>query len=512
MKKLLKSLHWVDDNLVHISLIFFIIATVLLPKIPFQFVEYTYIRIRFDDLLPVLIGVIFFIQLIRRKVTLNTQFVFLIGLFWFAVFLSFVYGTYIQNTIPVANIGLLHSLRRPQYMIIFFVAASAITSKKRFFTYMNLYLALVGIVALYGFGQKFLQFPSIQSMNPAYVDGRLLTLNPGDRINSTFGGHFDLAAYLTFSMPILIGFYFFSKKKRYLGVFVLALLALLYTAARSSFFAYIITISLFLLFIRKFKFYGLVIILTVILLLVTGDMTRRFQQTFQLKTVFVNEQTGSEKIDQKITTKELPAGQFEIPFLKKLNAKSNSGPISSSDQQKIQNVALEQAIKEAQKKGKKINTQEIQNRADEIAKFIKPQRTVLCDISCATRLQLEWPRAIGAFAYNPLLGTGPSSITEATDNDFLRWLGEFGVFGSTIFVFLVYQISKRVRNALEKDSSLKYLSFGFGFGLIALFINGFYVDVFEASKVAYNFWLVAGLYIGFSQLTMKKEYEKGKKK
>jgi len=509
MKKLLKSLHWVDDNLIHFALVSFIILTALFPKIPFQFVEYTYIRIRFDDLFPIVMGIVFVVQLLRKKIVLNKKFLFTAIFFWFAVFLSFTIGAYIQNTIPIANIGFLHALRRPQYMIIFFIAASAITSKEQFFKYLNIYLALIAIVAFYGLGQKFLQFPSIQSMNPAYVDGRILTLNPADRINSTFGGHFDLAAYLTFSIPILFGFYFFTNKKRYIFIFVLALITLLYTSARSSFLAYIISSSIFLLSIRKFRFYAFVLFITVVLLLVTGDMTRRFQQTLQLKTVFVNEQTGSEKIDQKITTKELPAGQYQIPFLK---TKKNTGPISLADQQKIQNVALDEALKEAQKKGKKINTPEIEKRAAEIAKLIKPQRTLLCDISCATRLQLEWPRAIGAFEYNPLFGTGPSSITEATDNDYLRWLGEFGLFGTTVFIILLYKITKYVRGSLEKDSHLKYLSYGFLFGLIALFINALYVDVFEASKVAYNFWWVAGMYVGLSSIKQKKVHEERKNK
>jgi len=46
------------------------------------------------------------------------------------------------------------------------------------------------------------------------------------------------------------------------------------------------------------------------------------------------------------------------------------------------------------------------------------------------------------------------------------------------------------------------------FGLFALLINASYIDVFEASKVAYNFWLTAGLYIGYSQVHTRKQKEK----
>ena len=64
-----------------------------------------------------------------------------------------------------------------------------------------------------------------------------------------------------------------------------------------------------------------------------------------------------------------------------------------------------------------------------------------------------------------------------------------------------------IKNVLSKTSALvkenKLLSLGFVFGLIALLINATYIDVFEASKVAYTFWTVAGLFIGYSTLSSK---------
>ncbi len=505
MKKLSSLLKKLDNNLVHFSLLAYIVLTSLFPKFPLQHVEYTYIRIRFDDLLPVIVGLIFLVQLVRKKVRLNTRFLIPVLLFWTAVFVSFVYGTYVQNTVVVTNIGLLHSLRRIQYMLIFFIASSIVVSEKRFLSYMKVYLGTLFVVCLYALGQKFFAFPSIQSMNPAYVDGRLLTLNPEDRLNSTFGGHFDLAAYLTFSMPIILGFFFFTKKKKYFLLFILSLIILLYTAARSSFVAYVVSISGFLLYLRKFKVYGLVLVLTAILLLVTGDMTKRFQQTFQIKTVFVNEQTGQENIDQKISVKKLPAGGYKIPGSRRSDVEA--------DPDKIRQVALETALEEARRQGRTVNMLEIQKRADQISKFIKPQRTVLCDISCATRLQLEWPRAIGAFMFNPIVGTGPSSITEATDNDFLRALGEFGLLGTVMFGFLLLSITRYVLKAAKTaKNKLSFIHYGFTFGLLALLVNGLYVDVFEASKVAYNFWLIAGLYVGYISLGINHGKGKGNKR
>lgn len=497
MKKLISWLKWVDDNLLHFTLIAFILAVSLLPKFPLQHVEYTYIKIRFDDLLPVIFGAVFLIQLIRKKVSFNSKFFILVVFFWTAVVASFLVGFYLQNTIPVANLGLLHSLRRIQYMVIFFFASSIVTSEKRFSQYMHWYFIALLLVGLYGLGQKFLQFPSIQSMNPAYVDGRLLILNPEDRINSTFGGHFDLAAYMTFSIPVLFGFYFAKGKKYFLGLFIISLMILLYTAARSSFVAYLATTTAFLLYRRKFRFYFITLLITAGLLLVTGDMTKRLLQTFQVKTVFVNQQTGQKDISQKITTENLPAGNLQIPFYK--------GKKQKVDESQIQKVALEQAIEEAQRKGKKLNSLEVKKRADEISKHIQAEKLLLCDIACAARLQQEWPRALGAFLFNPIFGTGPSSLGEATDNDFLRWLGEFGLVGTILFLYLLYSICKLAwRKAKETKNNNSFIYQGFVFGVLALLLNGLYIDVFEASKVAYNFWLVAGLYVGLISIHEKR--------
>ncbi len=502
MKKLSQLLKTIDDNLFHWTFIAFIVAVSLLPKFPLQHVEYTYIKIRIDDLLPVILCLVFFIQWARRKLQLRTKFFWNVMAFWAAVFISFAFGYYYLHTIrePVFNVGLLHSLRRVQYMIVFFVAMSAVISDARFKTYLKTYFITLLLVALYGIGQKFpmiiadRQFclPSIQSMNPAYVDGRLLCLSMSDRVNSTFGGHFDLAGYVTFSIPIIIGLYFSRNHKRYVGLFILALLILLYTSARSSFLAYLASTFLFILFARRWKFFFLALALTGALLLTTKDMTKRFAQTFQVKTVFINEQTGQEQVSQKISVNNLPAGNAKVNS--KLTNKLTATKPKVSDEE-IRQAAINEVVANANQKGEVLTTVQIQQRANEISKFIKPQQLVLCDISCSTRLQVEWPRAIAAFQTSPLLGTGPYSLTEATDNDILRWLGEFGLLGTTLFMALLIRICVTTWKYAKKYSE-PFVLYGFVFGTVALLINALYVDVFEASKIAYNFWTVAGLMVG----------------
>lgn len=501
MKKLLNWFRWIDDNLLHFALIIFIIAISLLPKIPLKNIEYTYIKFRYDDLIPGIMGAIFLIQWFRKKIVLNTKFIVIFCLYWLAVFLSFYLGAFVKNTIPIEGIGYLHSIRRIEYMFIFFVASSAIVSQKRFRQYMSVYFITLGLVSLYGIGQKFLSFPSIQSMNPAYSDGRILYLNQYDRINSTFGGHFDLAGYLTFSIPLIFGFYFAYKQRRYLFLYVVTFIALLYTAMRSAFGAYIVTMPTYLLMNKKFKMLAFFLIASAVLTLLTGQMIKRFQETLAIKTVYVNSQTKQTSVAQGNGPQNLPHGgpAINIPIVDRNAAK----PVAA-DPAELQRIALEQAQQELKSQGRVLNTQEINKRATEISKFLKPQQSLLCDISCSVRLEVEWPRAIGAFLYDPIFGTGPSSITEATDNDIFRAFGEVGLVGSFFFFYILFSICRfvlKARKFVPKDERLIYSSFVFG--VIALLLNAFYVDVFEASKVAYNFWLVAGLFVGVAQLLIK---------
>ena len=491
---------WIDENILHWSFLAFIVAIAAVPKFPIQHVEYTYIRIRIDDLLPAVMVTVFAIQWLRRKLVLNKTLLIPIVLFWISVFISFAFAYYVTYTIPVFNIGLLHSLRRVQYMIVFFIASSLVTSEKRFYQYLKTYVATFLAVSLYGLVQKFGFLPSIQSMNPAYVDGRLLWLNPDDRINSTFGGHFDLAAYITFSLPLVLGLYYTKFKKWYMVAFFTSLTALLYTSARSSFVAYVSSISFMLLMMRKFKFYILAMLVTAGLMLVTGDMTKRLLQTFQIKTVYTNQLTGQQQIGQQISVKNLPAGSYEIelPFLKKPGSKK----IDDIDKR---NVARSLAYEEAKRTGKILTAAEIEAEATRTMGFIKPEQTLLCDISCATRLQVEWPRAILAFKSNPLFGRGPSSITEATDNDYLRWLGELGLVGASLFIFIIVRIIVIAARFGSRHANYKTLTFGFICGVLALLINALYVDVFEASKIAYNFWVISGLFVGIAT-----QYDKSK--
>ncbi len=490
MKKLTKWLKWIDNNIVKVLVGAFIFIIPLYPKLPLKVVNYTYVAIRLEDLYVGLMVGVFFVQLLRKKITLSEKYLRLFLLFWLAVFLSYIFGTFISKTIEINTIGLLHSLRRIEYMIIFFIVGSVVKTKKDFINYLLLLFASFFLVIFYGIGQKFLGWPAIQTMNPEYAKGYLLFLTADARISSTFAGHYDLAAYLVFLMPIVIGFFLYKKNVIYFLLFVLSLFVLVLTASRASYIAYLISIIIFLVSFKNWKTLIAVLLCTILFTVFSKSLTSRLSRTFQVKQIFVNQQTGQVVVPQRISTKEVPAGTMYF------NVQQDQGiSVTADNKQLMISEIREQVRKEASKSGKKLTRDEEEMMIASIAASLKPISSLVPDISFATRLQVEWPRAIKAFFKNPILGTGPSSITEATDNDYLRALGEFGLFGSILFTLIIFGIVKEIFTlGIKMKSEKKILFFSFLFGLFALLINASYIDVFEASKVAYIFWLVAALF------------------
>ncbi len=506
MERLIKWLKWFDKNLIKLLLIGFIFLIPIYPKFPLQVVNYTYVAIRLEDFYITFMVLVFLIQVLRKKVGLRKDFLLIFSLFWIAVFISFLYGVFIKETILYRQVGFFHALRRVEYMIVFFIAASLITSPKELYYYLRLIMISLLFVSLYGIGQKFLGFPAIQTMNDEFAKGRILYLTPEARISSTFAGHYDLAAYIVLLMPLVLALRFYKKTLLYFFLFIISLFTLTLTASRVSYIAYILSVMHFIIFIKKTRLLIVVIIFTVGFTLFSKNLTSRFVKTLQIKQIFINEKTGQVIVPQKITTKELPAGTFYIPVKEKEPLKATADG----------NIILKEKIREevrtkASKTGKTLSTIEEERLIATISARLKAITTIVSDISFATRLQVEWPRAIKAFIRSPLLGTGPSSITEATDNDYLRWLGEFGLIGTSLFLIIIFLIIKKILVSIHQlDKEEKIVYFGFLFGLLAMFINAGYIDVFEASKVAYTFWVTAGFFIGrLSLFKIKQVLQKG---
>jgi O-antigen ligase len=114
-------------------------------------------------------------------------------------------------------------------------------------------------------------------------------------------------------------------------------------------------------------------------------------------------------------------------------------------------------------------------------------RPIQQDRSTSIRFDVEWPRALRAFLKNPILGTGYSSISLATDNDYLRSLGETGFLGLTSFLAILIFIA---RKTIKPSDPFDYAYLGIFITMITVAI---FLDVFEASKIAILFWMFTAL-------------------
>jgi len=437
----------------------------LYPKFPLFSVKNTYVSIRLDDIIIVSSLIVLLLSQIKDHFSLIKTNIFKLFLPYFAVILvSFLNAVLILKTDPV-NILLLHSLRKFEYISVFFLTLQAIKQRKDL-SYPLIFLTLASIfVAIYGFGQKYLSFPIVSTMNEEFSKGYLLTLTVWSRISSTFAGHYDLAAFLSVFLVILAGVLILTKNK--LAKFSLTIIWLILyylltlTASRVSIFA--LWGGLIICFLSTKKFLWIIPSSLIILYSMTtsSELNQRLIATIK---------TTSPKFDQTITTKKpLPTIMLTPTVL----------PVTPTPNQNLPKPSPKPTIF----RNKKTPSY--------------PQVDIDAGVSRSgeIRFNVEWPRAIIAFKKNILIGTGLGSLGLATDNDFLRLLGESGILGLLTFMAIpIYFFIKTLKNKQK-------LNFVFLSALATFLANAVFIDVFEASKTAYLFWIMMAVY--YQNLTLK---------
>lgn len=93
----------------------------------------------------------------------------------------------------------------------------------------------------------------------------------------------------------------------------------------------------------------------------------------------------------------------------------------------------------------------------------------------------------GVLHLNPLFGLGPSAGGEAVDGNYVRLLIEFGLLGLVLVGLVIILIGKLLRQATQ--SSLWAIA---AWGGVTLLAQAFFIDIFEASKVAELYWFILG--------------------
>ncbi len=458
-------------NIHRILLSVLIVFIPLYPKFPLMTVRGTYVAIRLDDIVVatcILTWLIFQIKnhfpLFKYKITP------LFIAYFIAIILSTLNAILIYQT-GRSSILILNTFRRFEYISLFFLTLEGVKSKKDFlYPYLFSLLALIGI-AIYGYGQKYLQFPVISTMNEEFSKGQLLQMSVWTRISSTFAGHYDLAAYLSLVLiPILAVALLIKNKSLKIISFLLFLVGfhlLTLTASRISIFAFWGSATLCLILIRKYLWVVPLTFLVIFSFFNSRDLNQRLLATVKIFNVKTTSSTPS------------PA-PTTIPSLAPTLIPTK-GPI----------IAYVTPIPTV-------------FRNKPLEEFISLDADAGVARSGEIRFNVEWPRAITAFRKNPLLGTGLGSITLATDNDYLRFLGESGLLGFLSFSFIfIYLFIKSLPFIIKRKTDLySQLPLIFFSVMICVWSNAIFIDIFEASKVAYPLWILMALY--YQSLTLKK--------
>jgi len=537
MLKLLKrfkpTLNWLDDHILEYLSLALIIVIPLYPKIPIADLIPGYIvRMRVDDVLVALTFGIWFIWLLRGKVTVKHNVLLIPILIYLAIgLLSSLSAIFITKSVPLSFIHIaklfFHFIRRVEYFSLFFIFFSTIKSFDQVKRYIYLIAVVLMLVSLYGFGQKYLYWPAYSTMNREFSKGITLYLTEHARVLATFGGHYDLAAYLMMLLTLFIPLIFVVKKwgQRLFFLFVSAcgFWLLILTVSRTSFIAYLIavTIAFGLLIWKKGYWWSIsrgviVLLISVLVMLSFGDLSERFAHVLKLdglKNALLLKPITKPPSGSNVAFTEEPVGtKSDIPPSTEkptdTPVKEPTEPAAKVPSDVYENIPENGATTEGVPASLAAKPRTYSNAA------------VNYDLSTGIRLDYTWPKALEGFQKNILLGSGYSTLTkaqvetfteaESTDNDYLRALGETGLLGFLAFFGLVglvvYKGIKSLRDIKDPFyytvvASLVAATFG-------LLVNAVYIDVFEASKVAYTFWILAAILLAIVELSSKKAVKK----
>ncbi len=451
-----KYLQVFRDKLYYLVLGLFVFIP-LYPKFPLFKVPGTYVAIRLEDIyIAFVIGLFILINLNKLKNLWRLSITQAVLLYWAIGALSLYSGIFLTQTVT-PHLGFLHFLRRVESMSLFFISWYVFQTFGQIKLWLKVMLLTTLFIIIYGFGQQWLSFPVISTTNKEFSRGLILFLTPDARVNSTFAGHYDLAAYLAAFLSVISALIIYLRKDKKIIAAVTALLAfilLAMTAARISFVAAVVGITSILWLSNKRKLILLLVFLILVAFAIFPELRHR-----TVATLTVNLLDGGGPKYTLPPQKENPTKHFSIENAATGAATPSGVPVDIAP-------------------GEPINTTELGVYR-----------------SFGIRLNEEWPRAIRAFFKNPILGTGYSSISIATDNDILRQLGETGLLGFTSFFLIWFILIKRIWFFVKQRSRtlIYYLCLGGMAALAALLLNALFIDILESSKIGELLWLFLGV-------------------
>lgn len=480
----MKIFAWLSNNLL-LTLSLFLLAFIpLFPKLPlFDALPGYIVKIRIEDVLIFITGLVWLRDIKTKRIIWNSSYFRFSFFYALAGILSVILGIFLLKTIPSETLHIgksgLHLMRYLEYFSLFFFFFSAIRSLKEVrISLVIICVTLLG-VCLYGFGQKYLRFPVYSTMNREYSKGEKLYLQEGARPQSTFAGHYDLAAYLVIVLPIIFSLAIARIKgirteKSFLllplfGLFILGVAMLWLSGSKTSIAAFAFS-ALVVVMVHWWRINNLRWKMVLAFAFVSLGLAAFFIG-WRIAPVSIKEKVAKVLPFQKSTSEALPIDLVGTGYEEKIISVVQPDGSVKQTKQMVRSMWSENALKYG--------------------------------LSMGIRLDTLWPQALLGFARSPLTGSGYGTLAmldsglfqeaDSTDNNYLRVLGETGIFGLITFFGLVLVILFDSIRLSRKTTETAPILIGLFGGTLGLLITSIYLDIFAASKVAFVFWAISGL-------------------
>ncbi len=493
----------------------------LYPKLPlFEVIPGYIVRIRLEDFLILAVSGVWLYQTLRKKTSLSTPLTTSLLLYICCGGISVLSAVLILKTVPLESSHILktvlHYVRNIQYIVMFFVGYSAVKTKKDFNVLVTVMLATLTVVGIYGIGQKYFQLPVYSTMNREFSAGIQLVLTNHARVQSTFAGHYDLAAYLVLLLPLVLSLILSLKKtsqaKWLWALFVVSTWLLTVAAARTSYVGALISVYIVILYYaltqstvaQKLGYFlqrGFIVgvIFLVLMIQFGSDIRERLLHALQgypkmyalyQQTSNLFPRTENTEIDDVMVNSDAQP----VP------KKPNDVTVDVPDLVPTATVAADGSTKI-------IIIEQERTWSDNALRY---------GLSMAIRLDTLWPQAIAGFTRSPIFGSGYATLTksetsefteaDSTDNNYLRTLGETGLAGFvTFYGSILLALSLAWKQLKTKElSSQQAPAIAYVAGTLGLLFNAIYIDVFVASKVALIFWLYTGILLAREKFKTEK--------
>ncbi len=568
MSRLKQLATWFDDNILIVLSAFLLAFIPLYPKIPlWSPIEQYIVRVRIEDILILITAIIWGVQVLRKKAALRSAMLWMVIAYAIVGLASTLVALFVIKTVPLQPLHIektfLHYFRYLEYFSLFFILFSAVKKRSHLIVGVSIFALTVLAISIYGYGQRYFYWPVYSTMNREFSKGIRLYLTQYARVQSTFAGHYDMAAYLVIALPLLLALSFRVKKK-FLRVsldliFWIGTWLLILSASRTPLAAYMAgvcivilitgftqpTIKQKLLFVvsRLFLFGFFCMILFYYF---GADMIERLDHVVnaqpQLKQIVENMNNQRQRFISDATLANSPLSAKKLQEMLPKGSPP-SAAVSTDDVAAAAAATANVASRVDQPPSPRTPVSPTPRPTLPAGVYEDiPDQVVIASVSaqgevtystvqrprvyskCALEQELSlcirqetlWPRAIEGFLTNPITGSGYATLTketvdqfteaDSTDNNFLRTLGETGILGFITFygcIGIILYMSAKYLN--DSDYLISGLSIGLLGGSIGLLLNAIYIDVFAASKVAQTYWALAGLFLGYVTLREKQK-------